>query len=93
MEDLEFDHVNPATKVFTLTNGHKYPKAKIKDELAKCQLLCSECHDKKTAKERAVESPHGTINQYYNHRCRCELCRAAYSTYRKKLRARIVQSG
>jgi hypothetical protein len=30
---------------------------------------------------------HGQVNTYANYSCRCELCRAAYSTYRKQRRA------
>jgi hypothetical protein len=32
--------------------------------------------------------PHGTANRYTNYGCRCEVCRAAHTLYRRELRAR-----
>ena len=49
-EHLEFDHIDPKTKSFDITryvNGGK-SKHIFMEELKKCQLLCVECHKKKT---------------------------------------------
>jgi 5-methylcytosine-specific restriction endonuclease McrA len=51
-ENLEFDHINPLdkslniTKKLTLKNA--YQLEEILEELNKCQLLCEQCHSKKT---------------------------------------------
>jgi hypothetical protein len=56
LEDgFEFDHIDPATKLFQ--PGTKREGAWVKEELFweevdKCQLLCQECHRKKTSKEQ-----------------------------------------
>ena len=47
---LEFHHKDASKKDFTLseTKGYKFDQ-KIKDELDKCSLLCSNCHREKHA--------------------------------------------
>lgn len=46
-ERLELDHINPETKV---TNSiWSWSEKRRSDELIKCQILCYECHKKKTA--------------------------------------------
>lgn len=42
---LDFDHINPSEKEFTI--GTSYTSVSIKrllDEVAKCQVLCANCH-------------------------------------------------
>jgi len=48
---LEFDHVCPHTKHFCISSGayHNYPLRQIWRELDKCQVLCSNCHKKKSS--------------------------------------------
>tara|TARA_B100000287_G_C20230175_1_gene621750 strand:+ start:189 stop:599 length:411 start_codon:yes stop_codon:yes gene_type:complete len=49
-ENLEFDHIDPKTKLFNPTRyvtGGK-PKDLIIEEFKKCQLLCHRCHKNKT---------------------------------------------
>jgi 5-methylcytosine-specific restriction endonuclease McrA len=50
---LEFDHINPATKSFSIARGITSTLGwdKILDEIAKCQILCANCHKIKTASE------------------------------------------
>lgn len=43
---LEFDHIDPSTKVTHRLWG--YSEAKIAAELSKCQVLCRPCHQEKT---------------------------------------------
>lgn len=48
---LQFHHRDPSEKVFmlsskTLSTPNKFPWAVIETELAKCELLCSNCHSK-----------------------------------------------
>jgi 5-methylcytosine-specific restriction endonuclease McrA len=50
---LQFDHVDPKSKKYNVSNlmRNAYCLDTIKAEIAKCQVLCSNCHDRKTAKE------------------------------------------
>jgi transposase-like protein len=41
---LQFRHVDPATKSFTLRNGDTRSLARMRAEAAKCVLLCANCH-------------------------------------------------
>ncbi|PWT75527.1 MAG: hypothetical protein C5B59_08595 [Bacteroidetes bacterium] len=43
MSALEFHHLDPKTKLFTISGG-KAPWAEIVEEAKKCVLLCSNCH-------------------------------------------------
>ena len=72
---LEFDHVDPDKK-FT-HRIFSYSHERIKDELSKCQLLCKECHIKKTNLDLGRGAVHGTVNMYKKYKCRCEPCRQA----------------
>lgn len=50
-ENLEFDHKKRKTKTKTIARLSSYSKQKFEEELEKCQLLCFDCHLKKTQKE------------------------------------------
>ena len=41
---LQFHHVDPATKEFTLRNGDTRSLERMRAEAAKCILLCANCH-------------------------------------------------
>jgi transposase len=41
---LQFHHLDPATKDFTLRNGDTRSLARMRAEAAKCVLLCANCH-------------------------------------------------
>jgi len=50
---LDFDHLDPSKKDFTI--GTKYthkPWQLILDEIAKCRVLCSNCHRVETLRQR-----------------------------------------
>lgn len=88
IEKLEFDHIDPDTKLFAITKTN-LSEERFWVEIKKCQLLCRECHIKKTKKEftgkKISEIPnHGTDNRYKHFGCRCDLCRHARSTYTKQ---------
>ncbi len=50
---LEFDHINPSEKSFGIARAISDGLAwqKILAEINKCQVLCANCHKKKTARE------------------------------------------
>ena len=52
VEQLEFDHIDRATKSFAITKYWNRKWEIIKPELDKCQLLCHDCHKEKTKVER-----------------------------------------
>jgi hypothetical protein len=92
---LQFDHIDRSIKKFTLSGAGLDKKWQtVLDELAKCQLLCSECHKNKTidykdhggGQNKLAESEflHGTMRMYDYKKCRCELCRLAKKKYRNK---------
>jgi len=47
-EKLEFDHIDAGTKSFPIGKLLSVSKEKALLELAKCQLLCKDCHVAKT---------------------------------------------
>ena len=47
-ERLEFDHIDPATKVNSIAQMSSASEAKFWAEVKKCQLLCKPCHITKT---------------------------------------------
>lgn len=76
-EELELDHIDPAKKW-----SHRiwsYSWANIMKEVAKCQVLCTECHDEKTKKDMGWIQKHGTATGYTNYYCRCDACKAAHN--------------
>ncbi len=50
---LEMDHIDPSSKFFSISQavklGHSW--AIILEELAKCRVLCANCHKRHTAKQ------------------------------------------
>lgn len=84
--NLHVDHRNPEEKV-----EHKiwsWSKQRRDEELAKCQVLCKVCHERKTSQEnRELNTKpvnHGTYYAYKERDCRCELCKQAYSLRRHR---------
>ena len=48
-DDLQFDHKDPATKLFAIASGLDRPRGVLLAEVDKCQLLCGPHHVEKTA--------------------------------------------
>jgi hypothetical protein len=48
---LEFDHIDPSRKEFGIARAITYGKPwdTIVEEIQKCQILCANCHKKRTA--------------------------------------------
>lgn len=52
---LQFDHIDPTTKLFTIAKGSSFSEERFWREVDKCQLLCRNCHDVKHSAERSVK--------------------------------------
>lgn len=84
---LEIDHVERGTKHPALAKHHtgtsiwSWRRERREAELAKCQVLCGECHLKKTIAETNSAHPfvHGTHAMYTRGRCRCRPCKDAHA--------------
>jgi len=68
-EDLEFDHIDPSTKVFAVCAGLSKAWDVLVEEASKTQLLCKPCHVAKGAEDRP-ELKHGTYHVYWYWNCR-----------------------
>jgi 5-methylcytosine-specific restriction endonuclease McrA len=56
---LEVDHVDPGAKSMEPAAIWSLSAAKREAELAKCQVLCHDCHARKSATEAAFGEEHG----------------------------------
>lgn len=92
IERLEFDHIIPATKRYTISSKiGRFSKERLLPELRKCQLLCRPCHDKKSRAEfEAPDWHHGTTTGYQRYNCRCRPCSDAQAEFNRRQR---VSSG
>jgi 5-methylcytosine-specific restriction endonuclease McrA len=61
-DGLEFDHVAPGSKSFTVGAHLGCAWSRLMEELAKCQLLCHDCHWDKTLAARDAEPRSTTPN-------------------------------
>jgi hypothetical protein len=90
-DDVEFDHIDPATKTMTIARMWTASEERFRVELAKCQLLCQMHHLEKTLAERDQRSArvtHGTVSSYrYCGPPKCEPCKAAKREAATKARA------
>lgn len=99
-EDLEVDHQDPSLKKLNPRNLWSMKRERRDLELAKCQVLCRDCHQIKTSAEQALRNairrpglPHGTQGGY-RRGCRCDQCQEGYSRARKRQRmARNLMEG
>ena len=48
---LEFDHIDPSRKLFSISQGYMggQPWRNVQAEIDKCQVLCANCHKRRTA--------------------------------------------
>lgn len=86
--DLQFDHIDPKTRWFSIPVGTSRSEEDFFDEVRKCQLLCIEHHRAKTRetnnwqKMGSLEGRTHGVRQTYNQGCRCSECRKANATRR-----------
>ena len=78
-QNLDVDHIFPEQKVSH--NVWSWTKERRDEELKKCQVLCSYCHQVKTTfqmKRKVIE--HGTYSKYHRG-CRCNICKEVGHIY------------
>ena len=90
-ENLELDHIDPAKKIH---HGiWSWSKRRRNAELEKCQVLCRDCHVKKTWTVDFPSTPaidlrpgkrHGSKHAYRTMGCRCDKCREWKSNDNRK---------
>jgi len=84
-----FDHKKKKNKTMRASDLHSVNSQKFEQELKALQLLCAECHKKKTKDSWDFSTPkskHGTYWMYRKHECRCKKCVDAYKTKQKEWR-------
>ena len=93
LENLELDHIDANTKTYSvgkiIGGGNK---AKVQAELAKCQVLCKDCHIKKSYAEGdlySVEHGGGTSGKK---NCKCAPCKSKKAEYMKAKSAQYKDS-
>lgn len=90
---LEVDHIDPTIKKWDVARAQFLdgPLDRILEEIAKCQLLCHDCHVAKSKKNRdfggghnkVIDPQHGTAVMYTK-KCKCSECREWKRRYRVK---------
>ena len=84
-DGLQFDHIDPATKHFTIAKLSSVNEDDFWKEIDKCQLLCDSCHQEKTLAESGKTSAkfvHGTLSSFRY--CKCEDCKSAKAEYMRE---------
>lgn len=77
-KSLELDHIDPSTKVSH--NIWSWSAERRDEEVAKCQVLCVDCHMLKSIAAGA-QTAHGKRWMYEKYGCRCVSCRQAKSNH------------
>lgn len=86
-ENLEIDHIDPALKAVPIATLWTRAARIREAELAKCQVLCRQCHRKKTIAHNKPGHGEGYWG-HYRDGCRCKLCLAAYAASRRRERGK-----
>lgn len=89
-EDLQIDHIDPATKTLKINKLWSVSRERYLKELRLCQLLCGVHHREKTAREQSV--PHGG-GKTGKKNCYCDLCAPLKRAYSRERRGALVKSG
>ena len=84
-QDLEVDHIDPASKTMNTGGIWSRTLAVREVELSLCQVLCRRCHREKTKRQR-VAAKCGSHSRYVVHGCRCRPCKDAHSASMREWR-------
>ncbi len=75
-ENLEFHHRDRKDKTFSVGgSAWNTTVERFNQEVAKCDLLCDECHKRK----HSAKNTHGTLSAYRY--CHCDICKDAKRKY------------
>lgn len=85
---LEVDHVDPSTKVANPAAVWGWSAARRSAELAKCQVLCHDCHERKSAAQFRAAGKPCPSRTAYDSGCRCTGCRAVHAAHVRDWRAK-----
>lgn len=77
---LEFDHVDPSTKIMTIARASARSESFFWEEVRKCQLLCTDCHKEKSSVDNGVKHGQGKSGK---RNCPCVPCKAKKAEYMK----------
>lgn len=91
VKELQLDHIDSTAKEYSIFKTW-LSEEKFKAEVAKCQLLCQECHTDKTLADlgrKKAKGTHGTISSYRY--CHCDECKAAKNKASREYKARKRQ--
>lgn len=83
-ENLHFDHIDPKSKKFIISDNLDRNEVDLVNEVNKCQILCLKCHRQKTRDNWEFGMPkpqHGTLWMYKRYKCRCSKCVSVMSDY------------
>jgi len=87
VDQLEFDHIDPKTKLGYPSSMLHASKERFWKEVKKCQLLCHKCHRIKSIRNGEIKvAPLHGLTAYRHRKCRCLVCRTANSDSQKKYR-------
>lgn len=93
--DLEFDHVEPKTKIGTIAKLSSVSEKRFLAELNKCQLLCPIHHKEKTLLDLGFtpsKGVHGKLVNYRHCGCRCDVCRKVHNDYTRNWKRKRITS-
>lgn len=81
-DELQFHHIDRSSKTMTIAKTASLSESRWQEELAKCELLCADCH----RKHHKSNHPHGDVKRYWRG-CKCELCKQANAEYSRRYRS------
>jgi hypothetical protein len=86
-KELEFDHIEPKEKSFSIAKLWSVKEEEFWKEINKCNLRCKNCHIIKTVLQNGqtmAKGTHGTLSA--RSYCNCNECKTAYNIYKKEWR-------
>lgn len=84
-DNLEFDHIDASQKKYNIGKIlSTHSKQKVEEEMARCQLLCKECHLEKTIREEDIYIVDHGEGLTGKKSCYCSLCGPLKSAYNKR---------
>lgn len=93
VNNLELDHIDASTKTYEIgkiIGGGS--KAKVEAELAKCQVLCKDCHITKSYAEGDIYSVDHGGGTSGKKNCPCTLCKNKKAEYMKARKTKYKES-